>query len=296
MMENLEGVYVALVTPFTQDGDVNYAGLQENVDWLIKQGVHGLIPLGSTGEFASLEDEQKRRVMQTVIQAARGKVSVIVGASAETTQKAVFYAKQAEEFGADGVLILPPWYYTPNCEEIFNHYARIAESIKIPIMIYNNPISSKVDVKPEIVARLAKLPNITSIKESSGDIRRITLIRILTDERLTIFCGWEDMAYESFIMGARGWVCVIGNVAPQLAVQLYELTVVQKDYDAAWKLYKRMLPFLRYLEYSGKTHKALKYLLDKMGLCGGYCSSPKLPLSDVEKAEVEKLFNQLSIT
>ncbi|RLE36117.1 4-hydroxy-tetrahydrodipicolinate synthase [Candidatus Acetothermia bacterium] len=288
-MGKLTGVYVVLVTPFTKDGDVDYDGLRKNVRWLAGQGVHGVIPLGSTGEFASLDDDQKERITQTVIAAAGGKIPVVVGSSAETTEKAIYYAKRAKDLGAAGALVLPPWYYTPDPEEIVHHYTRISEAVDLPIIIYNNPFTSKVDIEPPTVARLAELPNIVAIKESSGNMRRIAEIRTLTNDGIGIFCGWEDMAYESFVMGAQGWVCVIGNVVPRMAVDLFELITVKNDLAAAWELYKKMLPFLRYLEYAGKTQKALKYALDKMGLAGGYCSSPKLPLSDADKAEVDQL-------
>ena len=288
-MGKLTGVYVVLVTPFTKDGDVDYDGLRKNVRWLAGQGVHGVIPLGSTGEFASLDDDQKQRVTQTVIAAAGRKIPVVVGSSAETTEKAIHYVNQAKELGAAGALVLPPWYYTPDPEEIVHHYTRISEAVDLPIIIYNNPFTSKVDIEPPTVARLAELPNIDAIKESSGNMRRIAEIRTLTNDGIGIFCGWEDMAYESFVMGAQGWVCVIGNVVPRMAVDLFELITVKNDLAAAWELYKKMLPFLRYLEYAGKTQKALKYALDKMGPAGGYCSSPKLPLSDADKAEVDQL-------
>jgi len=292
-MRQLTGVYVVLVTPFTKDKDVDYDGLHKNVEWLVEQGVHGVIPLGSTGEFASLDDKQKRRVTQTVINAAGGKIPVVVGSSAETTEKAIYYVKQAKDLGAAGALVLPPWYYTADPDEIVHHYTRISEAVDLPIIVYNNPFTSKVDIQPETIARLAKLPNIDAIKESSGNMRRIAEIRILTNDGIGIFCGWEDMAYESFLMGTTGWVCVIGNLAPQMAVDLFELITVKNDLAAAWELYKKMLPFLRYLEYAGKTQKVLKYALDKMGLVGGYCSSPKLPLSDADKAEVDQLIQGL---
>jgi len=254
-----------------------------------------VIPLGSTGEFASLNDEQKRTVTQTVIDAVAGRAPVVVGASAETTEKAIEYVAQAKELGAAGVLVLPPWYYTPDPAEIVHHYTRISETVDLPIMIYNNPFTSKVDIEPATVARLAELPTIDCIKESSGNFRRIAEIRQLTDDKLGVFCGWEDMAYEFFLMGSIGWVCVIGNVVPKMAVELFDLVTVKKDPEAAWALYKKMLPLLRYLEYAGKTQKALKYAIDKMGLCGGHSSSPKLPLDAGEKAKIDRILQDLGV-
>jgi 4-hydroxy-tetrahydrodipicolinate synthase len=288
-MTVFRGVYVVNVTPFTADRKVDYPGLVKNIHWLVEQGAQGLIPLGSTGEFASLDDADKRKVVDTVMAAAGGKVPVMVGVAAETTEKTIENAHMAERAGASSILVLPPWYYTPDQDEIFEHYRRISDACALPIMIYNNPFTSKVDIQAATVERLARLEHVKGIKESTGEIRRITEIRTRTDDGITIFCGWEDMAYESFQAGATGWVCVIGNILPKAAVQLFDLVVERKDFAAGWKLYKRMLPMLRYLEYAGKTQKALKYVLDGMGLAGGACSSPKLPLDDASKAQVDAL-------
>lgn len=288
-MNEMRGVYVVTVTPFDDEGKVDLAGVEKNADWLVSQGVHGLIPLGSTGEFASLEDGDKKAIVDRVIKTVAGRVPVVVGATAETTTKAIEQARYAERAGAAGVLVLPPYYYTPDQEEIFEHYRNVARAIGIPIMVYNNPGSSKVDIAADTVARLAQIPGIACIKESTGDIRRIVDIRMRTEDRLPIFCGWEDMAYESFVMGAKGWVCVLGNILPRECAALFDLVVVQRDLEAAWKLYKRLLPLLRYLEYEGKTQKALKYVLDTKGLAGGRSSSPKRALSHDEKAAIDRL-------
>jgi 4-hydroxy-tetrahydrodipicolinate synthase len=292
-MQVLKGVYVVMVTPFTREGDVDYPGIGRNVEWWVSQGIHGLIPLGSTGEFASLSDSQKSRIIAKVSETVNGRIPVVIGATAETTEKAISNAREAEEAGAAGVLVLPPYYYTPSQEEIVVHYRRVAEALRIPLMIYNNPASSKVDIQPETVAKLSGIENIRYIKESSGDIKRITAIRTLTEDRMTVFCGWEDMAWESFLVGARGWVCVIGNVAPTAAIRLYDLVVEKKDPARGLDLYRKMLPLLRLLEYGGKTAKILKHGLDSMGLAGGFSSSPKLPLEEADRRIVGRLLAEL---
>lgn len=294
-MQSLHGTFVVMVTPFTREGDVDYHGIRKNVEWWIGQRIHGLIPLGSTGEFASLSDVQKQKITETVMEAVNGRRPVVVGAAAEITEKAIEYASQAKDLGAAAALILPPFYYAPSQDEIYWHYRRISEKVDLPIMIYNNPFTANVDIQPDTVARMAELPNIDYVKESSGDIKRITTIRQLTDDRISVFCGWEDMAWESLAIGARGWVCVIGNILPRAAAELYELVVLQKDLDGGYELYKRMLPILRYLEYAGKTQKMLKYALDRLGLCGGQSSSPKLPLNEEEKVEIDKLLTQFGV-
>ena len=294
-MLELRGVFVVLVTPFTREGRVDTVGLKQNVGWLVDQGVHGVIPLGSTGEFASLDEDQALQVLDATMDAVDGRIPVVVGAGAETTERAILNVRRAEEAGASGVLVIPPWYYTPDPDELVEHYRRIGEASALPVMIYNNPFTSKVDIQPETLARIAESPRVEYVKESSGDIRRIAQIRVLTEEKLSIFCGWEDMAYESFLMGAVGWVCVIGNVVPGMAVRLFELVATQHDLEEGWALYTRMLPLLRYLEYEGKTQKALKYMLDCMGLRGGASSQPKLPLGDEDKARLDRLMEELAI-
>jgi 4-hydroxy-tetrahydrodipicolinate synthase len=288
-MNGFEGVYVVIVTPFRPNGEVDYAGIRKNVEWLVAQGVHGIVALGSTGEFASLEDQEKTEVAEAALEAVGGRVPVLVGATAETTDKAIAYARQAKQMGAAGVLVLPSYYYTPNQDEIHVHYRRLSESVEIPIMVYNNPWSSKVDIKPVTVARLAELPNVACIKESTGDIKRITEIRTLTEDRITVFCGWEDLAYESFLMGAKGWVCVIGNIMPKQAVALFDSVAVHGDLQRGWELYKEMLPVLRYLEYEGKTQQTLKYVLDKKQLAGGSCRGPRLPLREEDEHRIDAL-------
>lgn len=294
-MKPLRGVFVVLVTPFTPEGKVDASGLKRNVHWLVEQGVHGVIPLGSTGEFASLDDAQSAEVLDATMEAVNGRVPAVVGAGAETTDQAIANIKRAGAAGASGVLVIPPWYYTPDPDELVEHYRRIGEASALPVMIYNNPFTSKVDIDPETLARMATFPHIEYVKESSGNIRRIAQIRTLTDEKLKVFCGWEDMAYESFLMGAVGWVCVIGNVVPHLAVRLFELVVDERDLEEGWALYTKMLPLLRYLEYEGKTQKALKYMLDRMGLCGAESSSPKRPLGAEDKARLNGFISELEI-
>lgn len=290
-MAVFHGVYVVNVTPFTADRRVDLPGLERNIRWLVDQGVHGLIALGSTGEFASLDDADQARVLETVVGAA-GRVPVMAGIAAETTEKAAANARAAARAGAASLLLLPPWYYTPDQDEIVEHYQRVAGATPLPLMIYNNPFTSKVDIQAATVERLARIPGIEGIKESTGEIRRLTEIRQRTHDGLTLFCGWEDMAYESFLMGCTGWVCVIGNIWPKAAVELFDLVVEKKDLAAGWALYKRMLPMLRFLEYAGKTQKALKYVMDGMGLVGGHCSSPRQPLDEATRAEVDRLVKE----
>ncbi len=282
-MAKFNGVYVVMITPFTKERKVNYTGMKENIEWWIKNGIHGIIPLGSSGEFASLEDDEKKKITEIVVETVNNRIPVIVGATAETTEKAVYYASQAKQIGANGTLILPPYYFSPDQEEIYKHYKTIAEKVDLPLMLYNNPSSSKVDIQADTVVKLSRLPNIDYIKESSGDIKRITEIHLYTENEFTVFCGWEDIVLESLLMGAKGWVCVIANISPSKAVELYELIIEKKDLNKALIVYKKMLPMLKYLEYKGKTQQILKFCLDSIGLCGGYSTNPRMPLKKEEE-------------
>ena len=288
-MQKLRGVYVVSITPFKGNGTVDHAGLRKNVEWWIGQGVHGILPLGSTGEFASLEDTERYEVAATVVDAAKGRVPVVIGASAETTAKTVAIAQHAREIGAAGLLVLPSFFYRSTQEEIYQHYKALSDAVELPVIVYNNPRSAKVDILPETVKRLSLLPRIDYIKESSNDIKRITEIRTLTDNGIEIFCGCEHMSYESFVMGATGWVCVIANIAPRMAVRLYEQTAEQRNLEAGWDLYKQMLPMLRYFEEAGKTQRTLKYILESRGLAGGAVRRPKLPLGQEDKERIDSL-------
>jgi len=290
------GVYTVLVTPFDSKEGVDYEGLREIVKWQLKEGIHGLIVNGTTSEFLSLEDNEREKIAVTVIETVTDKVPVIVGASAEATRKAIFYAKRAKELGAQGVLVLPSYYFKPNQEEIFQHFTMIADAVDIPIMIYNNPFTTGVDIKPETIKRLVEYhPNFSAIKDSTGDIKRICQLRLLCGDKIKIFCGWEDLAYESFLMGAEGWVSVISNIMPRLAVRLFEEVVEKKNYDEGWEIYRSMLPMLELLEYRGKAPQILKYCLERMGFCSSVVRAPRIPLNDEEKKEIDRLIRELDV-
>lgn len=293
-MSGFEGIFVVMVTPFDEKGQVDFQGMGRCVEWWIEQGVHGILPLGSTGEFASLTESERGEVAQVVVEAVGGRVPVVVGATAETTAKAVEFAQHAKSIGADGVMVLPSFFYKSTQEEIVTHFEAIANEASLPILVYNNPRSAKVDIVPETVARLARIPEVMYIKESTNDIKRITELRTLTDDGITIFCGCEHMSYESFVMGAKGWVCVIGNIAPRMAVSLYESVVVQGDLEAGWETYKKLLPTLRYFERCGKGARTLKYVLNRRGLCEPHSRRPRLPLSAEDKREIDALVDGLN--
>jgi 4-hydroxy-tetrahydrodipicolinate synthase len=281
-MSALRGTYTVLITPFTADGSaVDLPALRRLVDWQIREGIHGLIPLGSTGEFLSMTRDEREAVIDTCVKTADGRVPVLIGTGAEWTRDAVDYAKEAERFGADGIMVIPPFYSSPTEDELFEHYRQIGEAISLPVMIYNNPATANVDLTPPIVARLSQIDNVRYIKESTLEVTRVRDIIELCGDRMTVFAG--ILGYESFWLGAQGWVAVCSNLLPRSSARLFELVADASDKDAALALYKKILPIVRWV--GGHRYvSASKAGLTMMGLPVGAPRAPRLPLpkSDVE--------------
>lgn len=282
MAKKFRGTYTVLITPFSADGkSVDLKALADLVDWQIERGIHGLIPLGSTGEFLSLTDEEAEAVAGTAIKAARGRVPVLIGTGAEMTEESIRLSKRAEKLGADGVMIIPPFYCTPTEDELFEHYRRIGEAIGIPIMIYNNPATANVDMRPETVKRLCRIDNVRYIKESTLEVTRVRDIIDLCGDRMTVFAG--ILGYESFWLGAEGWVAVCSNLLPKESAHLFELVADARDQPGALALYRRILPIVRWV--GGQRYvSATKAGFAMMGRPVGPPRSPRLPLPAADAA------------
>lgn len=275
-MTALRGTYTVLITPFTADGGaVDVPALKTLVNWQIEQGIHGLIPLGSTGEFLSMTPEERAQVIEICVGEAAGRVPVLIGTGAEWTRDAVAHAREAERMGADGIMVIPPFYSTPTADELFEHYRRIGEAISLPVMIYNNPATANVDLTPPIVARLSEIDNMLYIKESTLEVTRVRDIIELCGDRMTVFAG--ILGYESFWLGAQGWVAVCSNLIPRDSARLFELVADHGDKEQALALYKKMLPIVRWV--GGHRYvAATKAGLGMMGLPVGAPRAPRLPL------------------
>lgn len=293
-MTALKGTYTVTVTPFTADGrKVELAVLRDFIEWQIEQGVHGLIPVASTGEFLSLSDTERREVAATVIEQADRRVPVLIGAGAECTWDVLRYSREAEDLGADGVLIIPPFYSTPTDEELYRHYQTIGEAISIPIMLYNNPATSNIDMLPPTVARLSTIENVSYIKESTLDPTRVRDIIRLSEDRMAVFGG--IMGFESFMNGAVGWTAVGCNLMPGAFSEMYDLCVAKPDLESARGLYRRILPVIE-LVGQNRYVSATKKALELMGLPVGPPRPPRLPASGEELVRVERTVRDLALT
>lgn len=293
MPKPFRGVFTVMITPIDADGKVNLPALAAFTDWQIREGVHGLIPLGSTGEFLSLSDQDWDNVARTVIQTAAGRVPVLIGTGAEDTREAVRLSCKAEALGADGVMIIPPFYSTPTDDELVTHYRTIARSISIPIMVYNNPATSNVDMKPELLARIAEIDGCDYVKESTLEVTRIRDIVRLAGDKMTPFGG--ILGFESFVMGAQGWVAVASNVAPAAMSRIFTLAADEKKYDEARALYLEWLPIIQAV--GGQAYVAgSKALLNHMGFAAGSPLPPRLPLPSEQDVAMKTLVERFGLS
>jgi len=285
MSKSFRGTFTVMITPFDSTGAIDLAATASFVDWQIASGIHGLVPLGSTGEFLSLTDSERSAVARTVIDTAAGRVPVLIGTGAESTTDVIRYSREAEAMGADGVMIIPPFYSTPTEDELFEHYRRIGEALSIPIMIYNNPATANVDLTPRIVERLSHIDNVRYIKESTMDVTRIRDILEFCGDRMTVFGG--IMGFESFLAGAEGWVAVGSNVMPREMADIFTLCSDHKDIEGARAIYKQVLPLIR-LVGGHRYVSASKAALAAMGRYVGEPRTPRLPLPQSEIAEMRE--------
>ena len=283
MNKRFRGTYTVMVTAFDVDGAIDLDVQAQFTDWQIQEGIHGLIPLGSTGEFLSMTTKERRDVAKCVIDTTAGRVPVLIGAGAERTEDVIENCQTAQNLGADGVMIIPPFYSTPTEAELVQHYTRIAAATDLPIMIYNNPATTNIDMTPPIVARLAQIPGVDYIKESTMDVTRVRDIIDLAGEKISVFGG--IMGFESFVEGADGWVAVGSNIMPAASARLFTLTTIDQDYDAARALYLSMLPVIR-LVGGHRYVSATKAALGLLGFAMGAPRAPRLPLPEHEFYEV----------
>jgi len=283
MKKSFRGTYTVMITPFDPAGAVDAGALAAFTEWQIAEGIHGLIPLGSTGEFLSLSGAERTLVARTVIDTARGRVPVLIGTGAEDTREVVRHSQEAEALGADGVMIIPPFYCTPTEDELVHHYRTIAHAISIPIMIYNNPATANVDMMPGLIARIAEIEGCDYIKESTLEVTRVRDIIRLCGDRMAVFGG--VLGFESFVEGAIGWVAVASNVAPGPMARLFELVADEGRIKEGHALYLHWLPVIEAVfgqRYVGGT----KALLTHMGFAAGAPRPPRLPLPAEVDAEM----------
>ncbi|QPB82907.1 dihydrodipicolinate synthase family protein [Pseudoalteromonas rubra] len=290
MKVDWQGVYPAVTTQFNDDESINFETTKTMINTLIEEGVHGIIVLGTVGENCSLRAEEKREVLRAAKEVVGGRVPVISGVAETTTALAVEFVRDAEEIGVDGYMVLPGMVYRSTEREAIHHYQQVARNTNLPVMIYNNPVTYGVDVSIEGMKVLAEEANIVSVKEATEDTRRISELFSAFGDRYVVFGGVDDIALESLMLGATGWISGLTNVFPRESVAIYKLAQ-QGRYKEARELWRWFLPLLR-LDTIPTLVQCIKYAEQLAGRGSEVTRSPRLPLTEEEKTYVRRLYDE----
>jgi 4-hydroxy-tetrahydrodipicolinate synthase len=272
----LHGAMTALVTPFSQ-GEVDLPGLTTLLEWQIEQGIDGLVPCGTTGEAPTLSWEERLDVLARCVKVASGRVPIIAGTGTNSTEATIAFTTAAEAFGADAALIVTPYYNRPTQEGIYRHFEAIARKVSIPIIVYNVPARTGVDLLPETIERLARIPTIIGIKDATGDLSRPALLSAALRDRFIQFSGHDSTSFGFNTMGGQGTISVVSNVAPRLCVEMHDACQAG-DHHTARAIHHRLRPLIAALELESNPIP-VKYALH---LALGLSADVRLPLTPVQ--------------
>lgn len=272
-----------------KDGSLDLDATARHAEVLIKSGVAGMIVLGSLGENQPMTGDEKRRVMAAMIEMVNGRIPVLSGVAETSTAEAVRYVRDVEKLGADGVMLMPAMLYKGDPDETLTHFRTVAKSTGLPIMIYNNPISYANDITPELFAKLADQKNFVALKESSGDVRRITDLHNTVGDRYAIFTGVDNLALEASILGIDGWVAGSGIAFPAENQYFWELTR-RGEWDKAREIYRWFTPLL-HLDVSTKFVQYIKLAVQETGLGSEWVRAPRLVLKGEERKRILKIIH-----
>ena len=274
----------AMVTPFDKEGKVDEEGLRENVRFQIKRGIHGLVPVGTTGECATLSYEEHNRVVDVVVDAAKGKVPVLAGTGSNSTWEAIMLTKHAKEVGADGALLVVPYYNKPTQAGLYQHYKRIAEEVDLPQVIYNIPSRTSVNMLPETMAKLAKVKNIVGVKEASGNLEQVARIIELAGKEFSVISGDDSLTIEIMKLGGVGVISVTSNLVPDKVVKIVD-SFRSGDVGTAKRINDELAPLFKAL-FIETNPGPVKMAMNWMGMAAG---GLRLPLVELEPENQKKL-------
>ena len=285
------GVFPAITTPFGHHGGVDEAFLAKHVAWLLDAKCRGVVALGSLGEGATLTFDEKVRVLEVCRKATADRVPLVASISGLATAECVTLAKAAARVGCDGLMVLPPYVYRGDWRETEAHFSSVLDATPLSCMLYNNPIAYGTDLSAEQIGELAaKHRNVHAVKESSGDVRRLTAVRALLGSRLALFAGLDDMILEAVAVGADGWVAGLVNALPAESVELFELAKSGRLADAL-RLYAWFLPLLRF-DTVPKFVQLIKLVQAEVGMGSEAVRAPRLVLDPVERAAALKVIRR----
>lgn len=277
------GSMVALVTPF-KNGKVDWESLERLVEFHVQSGTHGIVPCGTTGESATLSHEEHDRVIEAVIKAAKRRVPVIAGTGSNSTEEAIRLTRAAEKAGADGGLLISPYYNRPTQEGIYQHYKKVAEAVGIPLIIYNIPGRTGSKIEPETLARLSEIKNVAGVKEATGSVDQAIDVIVLCGDRLAIYSGEDSLTYSLMALGGKGVISTVANVAPKEMADLTE-ACLKGDWEKGRELQIRLIPLIRSL-FIETNPIPVKTALSLMKKCS---SDLRLPMTPMAEPNVKKL-------
>ncbi len=285
-----EGVFPAIITPFKEDYSLDEEGLKRNIEYLEKSGIAGIVPCGTTGEAATLSFEEHKKVVEIAVDCS--KVPVIAGTGSNNTREAIELTRHAADIGADAALLITPYYNKPNERGMFEHFKTIAEKCDIPIILYNVPKRTGIDLQPNLVARLCKVRNIAAVKEASGSLSQVS--QILEQTRgsgFVVLSGDDDLTLPMMALGASGVVSVVANVAPKKTVALVQ-AIIDGDMEKARRLHFELLPLVRamFLETNPIPVKTAYRL---MGLAAGPLRLPLAPMAPEKEQILKEILDRL---
>ena len=288
-----KGIIPAMVTPVTSAGKINVEALRKLTNYLIQGGVHGLFPVGSQGEFYALSFDEKKSVIEVVVQETKGRVPVYAGTGAITTREAIALTKMAEEAGVSAVSVLTPYFIRPNEEELFQHYAMIAKATRLPVLLYNNPQRTGVNISAEFVTRASKIENIIGMKDSSGDVTLTSEYIRRTGDQFSVLAGRDTLIYGTLCYGGKGAIAATANVAPKVVVEIYE-AFQAGDWKRSLEAQFRLAP-LRLAFDLGTFPVVIKEALNLLGIDAGVGIPPVGGISPKAKAELKEILKSMGL-
>ena len=280
------GSYTALITPFKDDGSLDEARFEALVDWQIEQGTDGLVPVGTTGESPTLSHEEHDRVVEICVKVTNGRVPIIAGAGSNSTAEAVRLSQHAEQVGADAVLIVSPYYNKPTQAGLKAHFTSVADAISVPLIIYDIPGRSIVQISDEVMAELAAHPNIAGIKDATADCARPTKLKSLIGDDFCQLSGEDATVLPYLAAGGHGCISVVSNVAPALCSELHRAWAVGNDPSAALALHQKLMPLHTAL-FCEASPGPVKYAASLLGIAGPQTRQPLVEIADSSKRAVE---------
>ncbi|AXV37022.1 MAG: 4-hydroxy-tetrahydrodipicolinate synthase [Methanobacteriaceae archaeon] len=294
----IEGTTVAMVTPFTQDDGVDEAGMRQNINYLIENGVNGLLAAGTTGESATITHDEQKKMIDILIDEVGGRVITVAGAGSNSSKEALDLVKYAEKAGADAALVITPYYNKPQPHGLYEHYKMLANSTEIPIIIYNVPSRTGTDIDVETIGQIAQMDNFVAIKEASPDLDKVSMImkklqEIGREDDFRVISGNDNLTLPMISMGAKGVISVVANVDPARMSAMVQ-SALEGDFQRAMDIHYEIYDLMKVLFIESNPVPA-KESLNMIGRPAGHVRMPLAPLKDQDKEELKKVLQKLSL-